>query len=315
MESNKFDFVFIFRIVRENFKVFLLVGICVGILAVIFSGPTFMKPKFKSTAVVYPVNIESFSDESQTEQLLQVFESNSIKNHLIDKYNLYERYEIEPGVPSSKHYMNLEYNDRVVFSKTSYESVLLEVFDEDPEIAKSMADEVLLKVNETIRGIRNSWGQGRAESFKIQMDHQLDVIDSLEKEIQLITQEKRLFDYQAQSRELTRAYLAEVSKNKNSQTVEDLEEWIDNLGASGSRLKALQHVSEFAAEQYGFATEKYLYWMAKGDEDMDYMAVVVSPEVADKKSWPVRWLILASSIAVGMILTLFALAIVKYSKS
>ncbi len=315
MESNKFDFVFIFRIIRENIKVFLLVGICVGILAIIFSGPTFMAPKFKSVAVVYPVNINTYSDESETEQLLQMFESSQIRDRIVEKYDLYKRYEIEPNQPNSKYYLYLEYADRVITSKTQYESVLLEVFDEDPEIAKAMADDILVFLNEGIRSFRNERGLSKSQSFKTQMDYHLTLIDSLEKRIQLISEDKMVLNYEAQTRELIRAYVLELSRNKNSETTKELRAWLQDLESSGSLVQTLQKVSEYSAEQYGILVEKYLDWRAIGYEDVSYLDVVVEPEVADKKSWPVRWLILASSLAVAMILTLFALAIAKYSKS
>ena len=78
MESKNFDFSSIIDIVRQNFKLFLIVGVIATVLAVVFSGPSFMKPRFKSVAVVYPLNINLYSEESQTEQMLQMFEASAI---------------------------------------------------------------------------------------------------------------------------------------------------------------------------------------------------------------------------------------------
>ena len=57
-----------------------------AILAGVFSGPTFITPKFESHAIVYPANIEPYSDESETEQMLQnIFPTGrSIQEILID---------------------------------------------------------------------------------------------------------------------------------------------------------------------------------------------------------------------------------------
>ncbi len=314
MESKNFDFTSIIRIIRENFKVFLVVAIAAAALSVIFSGPNFIKPRFKSVAVVYPVNIHTYSDESETEQMLQMFESNSVRDTIIKKFNLYQRYGIEPGQPSSKHYLHLEYNDRFVSSKTKYESILLEVFDEDPEVAKQMADEVLDQVNRTVRDFRNRRGNDKAESFRDQMDYQLVLIDSLEQRIRSLSKEKRLLSYEAQTRELVRGYIEELGTNKNSKASEEITEWLKDMQESGSLIQTLQRINEYSAEQYGLIAEKFFDWRAMGSENMDYLDVVVKPEVADKKSWPVRWIIVVSSVIGAILLTLFALSIAKYGK-
>lgn len=314
MESKNFDFTSIIKIIRENFKVFVIVAIVAAALSVIFSGPNFIEPRFKSVAVVYPVNIHTYSDESETEQMLQMFESSSVRDTIIEKFNLYQRYDIEPGKPSSKHYLHLEYNDRFVSSKTKYESILLEVFDEDPEVAKQMADEVLDQVNRTIKDFRNRRGRGMAESFRDQMDYQLVLIDSLEQRIRSLSKEKRLLNYEAQTRELVRGYIEELGTNQNSKASKEIAAWLEDMQESGSLIQTLQRINEYSAEQYGMIAEKFFDWRAMGSEDMRYLDVVVKPEVADKKSWPVRWIIVVSSVIGAILLTLFALSIAKYGK-
>ena len=66
----------------------MVIGILAGIISIIFSGPTFIKPKFKSFAVVYPVNIEEYSEESNTEQMLEIFNSGDIRDQIIEKFEL-----------------------------------------------------------------------------------------------------------------------------------------------------------------------------------------------------------------------------------
>ena len=314
MESKNFDFTSIIKIIRENLKVFAVVAIVAGVLSVVFSGPSFIKPRFKSVAVVYPVNIHVYSDESETEQMLQMFESNSVRDTIIKKFNLYQRYGIQPGEPSSRYYLHLEYNDRFVSSKTKYESILLEVFDEDPEVAKQMADEVLDQVNRTVRDFRNRRGNDKAESFRDQMKYQLVLIDSLEQRIKALSKDKRLLNYEAQTRELVRGYIEELGSNQNSTASKEITSWLEDMQESGSLIQTLQRVNEYSAEQYGLIAEKFFDWRAMGSEDMAYLDVVIHPEVSDKKSWPVRWIIVVSSIVGAVLLTLFALSIVKYGK-
>jgi len=314
MESKNFDFTSIIKIVREHFKIFVIVAIAAIALSVIFSGPQFIKPRYKSVAVVYPVNIHTYSDESETEQMLQMFESNIVRDTLIEKFNLYQRYGLDPNEPSSKHYLNLEYNDRFVSSKTKYESILLEVFDEDPEVAKLMADAVLEEVNKTVQDFRNRRGIDKALSFRDQMDYQLVLIDSLEQRIRALSKGKRLLNYQAQTRELVRAYIEELGQNDDSEAAKEIKNWLEDMQESGSLVQTLQRINEYSAEQYGLIAEKYFDWRAMGTEKMKYLDVVVQPEVSGKKSWPVRWIIVLTTLVGALLLTLFILSILKYGK-
>lgn len=308
MERENFDFSTIIGIIKKNIKVFIVVIIAAAALAVVFSGPYFLKPLYKSVAVVYPINIHPYSDESETEQLLQVFQAGAIRDTLIEKFELYKRYEIAEGAPASRFYMQLEYNNRVLSSKTSYESVLLEVFDENPETAKLMADEVLYQLNLKFREFSNKRGLDRSAAFKKQMDYQLAIIDSVQHQIQLLSEEKGLVQYESQARELVKGYIDSYGVNPNSERTKQMRKWLDDLQGYGSILQSLQNVSLYATEQYGEISFKYLEWRAIGYEEVSYLDIVVSPETADKKVWPVRWLILVLSVGIASLITLIVLA-------
>ena len=308
MERENFDFSTIIDIIKKNIKVFIVVIIAAAALAVVFSGPYFLKPLYKSVAVVYPINIKPYSDESETEQLLQMFEAGAIRDTLIKKFDLYKRYDIKEGEQASKYYMQLEYNDRVMSSKTSYESVVLEVFDESPDTARLMADEVLYQLNLKIREFYNKRGRDRSDAFKRQMDYQLAIIDSVEQQIKLLSEEKGLVQYESQARELVKGYIDSYGVNPNSDRTKDMRKWLDDLQGYGSILQSLQNISLYATEQYGELTKKHLDWRAIGYEEVSYLDVVVTPDIADKKVWPVRWMILVLSVGIASLITLIVLA-------
>ena len=79
--NNFFDNQRILDLIWKRKLHFIVVGIIAIVLSAIFSGPTFIKPKFKSTARIYPTNnIAIFSEESETEQLLEIINSNDLKD-------------------------------------------------------------------------------------------------------------------------------------------------------------------------------------------------------------------------------------------
>ena len=97
-----------------NFFVFLLAwripilvisGLAL-IASVIFSSPFFITPKYKSTVILYPTSTNSvskallsdtyggkedileFGEDEQTEQMLQILNSNKIRDRIVSKYDL-----------------------------------------------------------------------------------------------------------------------------------------------------------------------------------------------------------------------------------
>ncbi|MFT7347691.1 MAG: hypothetical protein ACI9CP_002153, partial [Cryomorphaceae bacterium] len=195
MESKSFDFKWLIGVVKANLRLFLLVAVLSAIVGMVISLPVFMTPKYKSTAVVYPTNIELYADESETEQLLQFFEASSVRDSVIEKFGLYQVYNIEADAENSRYYLLEAYRNNVRVSKTKYESVLLEVISEDPQLAKDMADEIIRQVNVKYDYVINDRSERVAQSFQKQIVYQKTVLDSLESLISRISMENDVLDY------------------------------------------------------------------------------------------------------------------------
>src|SRR5258705_12988652 len=87
----------------------LLIACGTALLAsVIFSGENFIRPRFKSSVIFFPTSTNSvskalldetssdkqdilaFGEEEQAEQLLQILNSDFIRNSIVQRYNLME---------------------------------------------------------------------------------------------------------------------------------------------------------------------------------------------------------------------------------
>jgi hypothetical protein len=92
-----------------------------------------MEPRYKSSATVYPVNLNSYSIETRTDQLLQLLESNSIRDSVIKRGSgCRSQYEIDTAANGGYFALLQRVHERVEISKTRYESVQTRVVDEDP---------------------------------------------------------------------------------------------------------------------------------------------------------------------------------------
>ena len=67
--NNFFDNQRILNVIWKRKLHFVVIGVIAVVLAAIFSGPAFMRPKYRSSARIYPTNIWVLSEESETEQM------------------------------------------------------------------------------------------------------------------------------------------------------------------------------------------------------------------------------------------------------
>ena len=113
------------------------------VLSVIFSGPKFIEPKYKSYAIIYPSNLIPYSSETATEQMLQLFKSDDLRDSIIVKFDLVNYYKINTN---KKYYYSTlikAYNENVTIKKTEFESVLVEVLDRNPNQACNIVKEMI----------------------------------------------------------------------------------------------------------------------------------------------------------------------------
>ena len=115
--------------------------------------------RYKSTVVLYPANSTSvsqtlatdmnnqkgllqFGENEEVEQLMQVLQSNDIRNRIIEKYNLVEHYGLKPDTKYLYTKLYNKYNENVKISRTEYTSVIIEVLDESPDTAAMIANDI-----------------------------------------------------------------------------------------------------------------------------------------------------------------------------
>ncbi|MDL2242600.1 hypothetical protein LJC25_02615, partial [Bacteroidales bacterium OttesenSCG-928-K03] len=256
---------------------------------VIFSSPKFITPKYKSVAVVYPSNISPYSDESESEQLFQWFLSSDIKWQVIEKYNLYEHYGIEKGSPKSLAYIINEYDNNVKIEQNSYDAISITVFDRDPQIACDMVNSIIDFLNINIRKIHKEKFGEVVPIYEKTIERSLAQSAKLTEEIVEIGASNDLLFY------ISKALGITSKKANNSSSIG----YIDSVGPeylnSILQLMAINGSLETLLGNYNIA-------YANLQKEFSYTNMLSHPYVADKKSTPVRWIIvLFSGIAAFML--------------
>ena len=145
MEQFKTDE--IIGILAKEWKKLAAVAILAIVIGAIGSSDLVIKPLFKSNAIVYPVNLSPSSEESNTEQLLQYFHSEEVKNAVAKKFDLYNHYEIDADSKQKEFLLSGMFKERVSIGSTLYESIEINVKDESPELAQKITQAIIDETN------------------------------------------------------------------------------------------------------------------------------------------------------------------------
>jgi len=236
--------------------------------------------------VLYPSNVAAYSDETFTEQMLQIMQSNEIMDAVVEKFDLMNHYKISKDYKYWKTALIGEYRDNVRISRTPYDAVLIKVMDKDPEIACAMVKEIIrlydIKVG-TMHKIKRS---ETVQMYKRQLEEKQQFIDSLKTRMAEISTNYGVVEYESQSREVTRGYIDGRGGSKNDEMKSNLEQY-------GPEIIALSTLIENENITYSQVKLDYEQELRFYNAEMTFSNVVSEPFVADKKSFPVRWVVVA----------------------
>lgn len=307
MENNIFNNIDLFRMM-SRWKLHLTIITAIGaLLAVFFSGPLFIKPKYKSFTVLYPSNLIPYGAETPTEQMLQLFQSNEIEEALTKKYHLYEHYDIDTNSATHEFRLHAEFIQNVKVSKTEYEAVKVEIYDTDPRTAHDMALEFIQLFNIKTRELHKKKSQEVAIIHRNEMNRQQRALDSIGTLLKELKVKYGLLDYKSQSKEASKQYYK--SLGGNAQRTSDIVTSIRNLEEKGHELIQLEEHLQGAIGTY--EREKVAYDEALRDVEkkLTYTNMIIAPEVPDKKSSPVRWMIVMFTTISTFVLALFVISV------
>ncbi len=282
------------------------------VAAAIFSGPIFIKPKFESYAVVYPANISPYSEESETEQMLQFFQSKDIRDKIIEKYDLAKRYKIDP---SYKYYQTAligEYQKNVSISKTPFESVKIDVMDTDPQVACNMVNDIINFYNEKVLETHRTKYREVVDFLSKQLALKKIEIDTVEAHLLVLRQQYELFDYPNQSREIARGFLKTVDGNNSSNiNHKDVLRWKNNIQEKGGEFVFYNDRYYDLVKEYGANAKDYEEAVKNLSKEITFSSVVSKPFPADKKAYPIRWVIMAIAAVASLFFSFIMVMVIE----
>ena len=293
----------------------LVIVVITAVLAMIFSGPSFITPLYESHAIAYPANVEPYSDESETEQMLQIMNSQDIIDSMVAKFDLPRHYEINPAYKYFKTALYDTYHEHVSISKTPYESVRIEVKDKNPDTASMMVSAILSFYDKKIARLHKIKSYEVILMYERQLSEKRASLDSLKKELIRLGTEEGLLEYESQSQEIMKGYLGTIDGSNSSKiNKKEVDRLRKSMEQGSGQLIELVQMIEFEAASY--VEVKLDYEMAQRFyfADLTYSNIVSPPYPADKKAFPIRWLIVAISTFAAFIMALLVIYFIESKK-
>ncbi|MGB0178423.1 MAG: hypothetical protein ACPF8U_00070 [Flavobacteriales bacterium] len=308
MESTHL-LVFIYR----NLKTLIAVGFLAAVAA---SGVSLMLDEYyESTVVMFATSQHSLGEQffeetkkndllaygetEDAERLLQILNSHRIRNRIIEKYDLYTHYNIDPSEPGAKTDMALTYGSNVSANLTRFGSIRVQVLDTDPELARDMANDMAFLVDSVANSMRNERAN---EAYKLALGALAQTSEQIaQAEDSLATLHALgIYDFETQVEGLTAQYGMAVASGRSA-AANTLKKDLERLGTLANGYNNLSAYLEAAYEQQSLLKKRVELMRVDAETQLSSSFIVDYASAADKKAKPVRWLIvvMTSVVAVG----------------
>ena len=308
--------------------ILIILGVA-ALCAVIFSAPYFITPLYKSTTVVYPTSsnstskvlisttyqsdkdIMNFGEDEQTEQMLQVMNSNRVRDKVISRFNLMEHYNIKPDSKYPYTKLNKLYDSRIKFRRTEYNAVKITVLDPDPALSAQMANDIAEIFDSTMNQIQK---EVAIKAFRLVEDEYNALCAEMAQLEDSLNTLRRLgvFDYESQVEMLSQQLAVELGRG-NTQGIKNIQAQLDILAEYGGASYAINERLDNDRLQLSLVKSKYEEAKMDATQDIPRKFVVTSAYQAERKSYPVRWIIVVVTVLSTFLLLIFC--IVAYDRS
>ncbi len=319
--SNLIVFIWKWRI-----PIIVILGIAI-LASVILSSPWFITPKFKSMVVLFPTSTNSiskvllsenyagkgdimeFGEEEQAEQLLQILNSNQIRSRIIDKYDLLQHYDIDSN--SRYKFTNLykEYESNIKFRRTEFMAVEITVMDKDPQMAADIANDIAELLDSTKNKMQKERAHRAYEIVKLEYEQLRSEIKDMEDSLTKL-RELGVHDYESQAEMINQQYAIELAKG-NAGYTKRLEDNLKTLAKYGGAYVSIRDALEHEKKLLSHIKSKYEEAKVDAEEYIPQKFVVDVAYKAEKKSYPVRWLIVAVASISSFILSVLLFILIE----
>jgi uncharacterized protein involved in exopolysaccharide biosynthesis len=327
--ADDFDSLNVIYFIYQWWKQLAIVGLSAIVISSIVA--LTISDRYKSTVILFPAATNSisnvllsevntskddllkFGEEEDAEQMIQILNSNEIRTRICEKYNLLKHYGIKPNDKLKNTQLYDIYSDNISFKRTEFMSVKIDVLDNDPELAATMANDIA----------------NLLDSVKIKMQHEraLEALKIVERayqnkkeDLEILNDSMKvlngygIYDYESQSERTVQQYNIALSKG-DQRAMKVLDEKLQVISKYGSAYVALRYDIVLQEKSLSILKTKYEDAKVNADQILPQKFVVSKAYPAEKKTYPVRWLIVLLSTLSALLITIIVIIVLgKFKK-
>ena len=194
-------------------------------------------------------------------------------------------------------------------------AVEIEVLDHSPQRASDMCDSIIQFYNDKVGEMHRVKYYEMAEIAKDGLKRKYLDLDSIKGELDNVRKEYGILNIDRQVPEVTRGYMTALANGRGAASdTKKIKEIYDNLGKEGTNALWLETRFDQLQLAIDSLTFQHDYYIGQYKKEIIYSQVVENPFPADKKSYPVRWLIVAFSTVSAVFLALLVFLMLDYRK-
>lgn len=314
-----------------KWKLHLLIAtVLAALAAIIFSGPAFIKPRYKAQTILFSPNTNSisaltitenpyaidatqFGEDEETEQLMQMLNSTQLKDRTINLFDLREHYGIDTTLKDKQARLYSIFDENISIKRTEYMAVKIEVLDISPVLAADIANgmvKILDTLKSEIQKQRTQAALDIAEKEYLSLKERIRVYEDTLR----MLKELGITDYEFQAERYAEQHAIALRMNDH-QGIRNLEKQLEILEKYGTQYdRVTGYIWKEREYLHDVVERKYLEAKVNAENIIPATYVVQKAQVPDKKAFPVRWLIVVFAVMGTLLMGVFVALGLEYYK-
>jgi hypothetical protein len=241
-----------------------------------------------------------FGGSADVDRILSIASSAPLKLYIVNRFNLFKHYKIDSATQQYPIYSVLkQLDENYTFEKNDKGAVVVTVQDEDRFLSAQMTNEIVNKIDQTNRDLLNENKKKILEIYQVKLKNKEQEVKNLTDTIFMLKQEFNLYtdidDLPSQVRS---------SKGANG----------SDYDAASERVKVLEEKKKGAIRELNNNIVQFEQYKASISTDVPTLFILEKAFPAEKKSKPVRWLIVIASTIIAFVLSTLAILLIERFK-
>jgi LPS O-antigen subunit length determinant protein (WzzB/FepE family) len=195
-----------------------------------------------------------FGGGDDIDRLMTIAESNELADYLIDTFNLFEHYKVDPNWPKAYHYTRLKLHERMKVTKTKRDAIEFSLEDQDPELVPRMVNAACQRINTLSKEVMRAGQRKTLNSYELSIAAKESQVRDMSDSLKTLRSKYKVYNTKQLSLDLTARYAQ--AKGNYLRMKGKLESMLKNRGVPADSITTTRNnAAGYAAEVAGLEAE------------------------------------------------------------